>query len=213
MLVGSQAGQGPNDIAGLFFLMAAIAFLVDGAASAHRLARRREGSPSAGPLKAGAAREAEEEDAGVVEECPSRATRAFSRPSAPDRCSWRGSRRGSGSAPRSPCWRRSVPSPSASPSSAAGATGCRRSASGSAAMVITTRLLVRPEHRLRPQPVPADRQARPDQPARPGPARALPAAAPQADRVLQRPDRLDPQAHAGPARAPRAALAGDPRRW
>ena len=35
MLVGSQAGQGPNDVAGLFFLMAAIAFLVDGAASAH----------------------------------------------------------------------------------------------------------------------------------------------------------------------------------
>src|SRR5215208_5151703 len=35
MLVGSQAGQGPNDIAGLFFLMTALAFLVDGAASAH----------------------------------------------------------------------------------------------------------------------------------------------------------------------------------
>ncbi|MGA6948196.1 MAG: hypothetical protein WBZ00_10615, partial [Solirubrobacterales bacterium] len=29
MLVGSQAGQAPNDVAGLFFLMAAIAFLVD----------------------------------------------------------------------------------------------------------------------------------------------------------------------------------------
>src|SRR3954452_17003524 len=35
MLVGSQAGQGPNDVAGLFFLMTALAFLVDGAASAH----------------------------------------------------------------------------------------------------------------------------------------------------------------------------------
>jgi hypothetical protein len=35
MMVGSQAGQGPNDAAGLFFLMAALAFLVDGAASAH----------------------------------------------------------------------------------------------------------------------------------------------------------------------------------
>jgi hypothetical protein len=35
MMVGSQAGQGPNDVAGLFFLMAALAFLVDGAASAH----------------------------------------------------------------------------------------------------------------------------------------------------------------------------------
>jgi len=36
MLVGSQAGQAPNDVAGLFFLMAALAFLVDGAASAAR---------------------------------------------------------------------------------------------------------------------------------------------------------------------------------
>jgi hypothetical protein len=35
MLVGSQAGQAPNDVMGLFFLMAAIAFLVDGAATAH----------------------------------------------------------------------------------------------------------------------------------------------------------------------------------
>ena len=44
MLVGSQAGQGPNDVAGLFFLMAAIAFLVDGAATAHsaRSARTKE---------------------------------------------------------------------------------------------------------------------------------------------------------------------------
>ena len=41
MLVGSQAGQGPNDVAGLFFLMAAIAFLIDGAATAHAL---REGA-------------------------------------------------------------------------------------------------------------------------------------------------------------------------
>ncbi len=48
MLVGSQAGQGPNDAAGLFFLMAALAFLVDGAASAHAgreaaQARREQG--------------------------------------------------------------------------------------------------------------------------------------------------------------------------
>ncbi|HEY1238876.1 MAG TPA: hypothetical protein VGE91_11100, partial [Solirubrobacterales bacterium] len=37
MMIGSQAGQGPNDVAGLFFLMAALAFLVDGAASAHAI--------------------------------------------------------------------------------------------------------------------------------------------------------------------------------
>src|SRR3954466_6976570 len=35
MLGGSPGGQGPNDIRGLFFLMTALAFLVDGAASAH----------------------------------------------------------------------------------------------------------------------------------------------------------------------------------
>ena len=40
MLVGSQAGQGPNDVAGLFFLMTALAFLVDGAASAHTEGRK-----------------------------------------------------------------------------------------------------------------------------------------------------------------------------
>ena len=48
MLVGSQAGNAPNDVAGLFFLLAAIAFLVNGAASAHAAreaaaARRTEG--------------------------------------------------------------------------------------------------------------------------------------------------------------------------
>jgi hypothetical protein len=43
MMVGSQAGQAPNDIAGLFFLMAALAFLVDGAASAHAA---REAAPA-----------------------------------------------------------------------------------------------------------------------------------------------------------------------
>jgi hypothetical protein len=46
MMVGSQAGQAPNDVAGLFFLMAALAFLVDGAASAHAA---REAASSRGP--------------------------------------------------------------------------------------------------------------------------------------------------------------------
>ncbi len=41
MLVGSQAGNAPNDIAGLFFLLAAIAFLVNGAATAGRPPRQR----------------------------------------------------------------------------------------------------------------------------------------------------------------------------
>jgi hypothetical protein len=69
MLVGSQAGQGPNDIAGLFFLMAAIAFLIDGAASAHAereaVRTRRAGVSAAGEPSAG-----ETGELGVVEDVP-----------------------------------------------------------------------------------------------------------------------------------------------
>jgi hypothetical protein len=69
MLVGSQAGQGPNDVAGLFFLMAAIAFLVDGAASAHAArdaatARRAQGGASANGAPPA------ELEPGVVEDVP-----------------------------------------------------------------------------------------------------------------------------------------------
>jgi hypothetical protein len=70
MMVGSQAGQAPNDVAGLFFLMTALAFLVDGAASAHA---RYAGPP-------GGARETRREtwnatpegelEPGVVEDVP-----------------------------------------------------------------------------------------------------------------------------------------------
>jgi hypothetical protein len=67
MLVGSQAGQGPNDIAGLFFLMAALAFLVDGAATAHA------GAPS-NAVAAGRSQEPRAEpstdEIGVVEDIP-----------------------------------------------------------------------------------------------------------------------------------------------
>ncbi|HMA27003.1 MAG TPA: hypothetical protein VKO62_05160, partial [Solirubrobacterales bacterium] len=67
MLVGSQAGQGPNDVAGLFFLMAALAFLVDGAASAHAardadLARRARSAAATGA--------SEDLEPGVVEDVP-----------------------------------------------------------------------------------------------------------------------------------------------
>ncbi len=70
MLVGSQAGQGPNDVAGLFFLMAAIAFLVDGAASAHAVrealqARRRSTATGAAEPSA-----SETGELGVVEDVP-----------------------------------------------------------------------------------------------------------------------------------------------
>ena len=65
MLVQSQAGQAPNDVAGLFFLLAALAFLVDGAATAHaRHAATPEGrarDPAAGPST---------DEIGVVEDVP-----------------------------------------------------------------------------------------------------------------------------------------------
>jgi hypothetical protein len=82
MMVGSQAGQAPNDVAGLFFLMAALAFLVDGAASAHAtreaaLARRPNAAPpppapepvaaSGNPARSGIT---DELDIGVVEDVP-----------------------------------------------------------------------------------------------------------------------------------------------
>jgi hypothetical protein len=65
MMVGSQAGQAPNDVAGLFFLMAALAFLVDGAATAH--AAREAGGTRRAPAAAG---ETGELEPGVVEDVP-----------------------------------------------------------------------------------------------------------------------------------------------
>src|SRR6266545_4198405 len=62
MLVGSQAGQAPNDVMGLFFLMAAIAFLVDGAATAHARFGPAEKNWNATPEG--------ELDPGVVEDVP-----------------------------------------------------------------------------------------------------------------------------------------------
>jgi hypothetical protein len=71
MMVGSQAGQGPNDVAGLFFLMAALAFLVDGAASAHaaRDAARARAGVGAGQQNYVATPEGNLE-VGVVEDVP-----------------------------------------------------------------------------------------------------------------------------------------------
>src|SRR4051812_4409453 len=69
MLVGSQAGQAPNDVAGLFFLMTALAFLVDGAASAHARSAARAGPRAAGDQTWNATPEGELET-GVVEDVP-----------------------------------------------------------------------------------------------------------------------------------------------
>ena len=52
MLVASQAGNAPNDIAGVFFLLALLAFLVNGAATA-RAAPALAGAPSGSRVRAG----------------------------------------------------------------------------------------------------------------------------------------------------------------
>ncbi len=71
MLVGSQAGQGPNDVAGLFFLMAAIAFLVDGAATAHAIRDAARGrGVSGGATTTAAPASGETGEMGVVEDVP-----------------------------------------------------------------------------------------------------------------------------------------------
>jgi hypothetical protein len=66
MMVGSQAGQAPNDVMGLFFLMAALAFLVDGAATAHAL---REAAKANGGTTTSSNPE-ETGEMGVVEDIP-----------------------------------------------------------------------------------------------------------------------------------------------
>ena len=105
MLVGSQAGQGPNDIAGLFFLMTALAFLVDGAASAH--AARDAAAARAATRRSRRRTRAMSWSRAWSRTSRSRETRARSRRSERGPCSWRDSRPVSGSARRSPCWRRS----------------------------------------------------------------------------------------------------------
>lgn len=75
MLVGSQAGNAPNDIAGLFFLLAVIAFLVNGAATARATPSAAGADASAKPIRDGEAGfdpKADEEhpQQGVVEDVP-----------------------------------------------------------------------------------------------------------------------------------------------
>jgi len=70
MLVGSQAGQGPNDVAGLFFLMTALAFLVDGAASAHASFAGGPRARAPGPGQTWDATPEGDLEPGVVEDVP-----------------------------------------------------------------------------------------------------------------------------------------------
>jgi hypothetical protein len=72
MMVGSQAGQAPNDVMGLFFLMAALAFLVDGAASAHAIREAARARMSGAATATGPPAPAPEEtgEMGVVEDVP-----------------------------------------------------------------------------------------------------------------------------------------------
>ena len=113
MLVGSQAGNAPNDIAGIFFLLCVIAFLVNGAATA-RAAPRIAGAVRAtrrSPRTAGRASTPRPTRStlrrGWSPTSPWRETPACSPASAPAPCCSPGSRRASASGPRSPCWRRS----------------------------------------------------------------------------------------------------------
>jgi hypothetical protein len=71
MMVGSQAGQAPNDVAGLFFLMAALAFLVDGAATAHAVREAAKARRVSGGATATAAPASDETgEMGIVEDVP-----------------------------------------------------------------------------------------------------------------------------------------------
>ena len=117
MLVGSQAGNAPNDVMGIFFLLALLAFLVNGAATARaapQIAGAAGRSASAGGLRwPRTARPASTQTPTRTiprrewsPRFPSRATRACSRGWARDRCSSPPWRRGWGSEPRSPCWPR-----------------------------------------------------------------------------------------------------------
>ncbi len=182
MLVGSQAGQGPNDVAGLFFLMAALAFLVDGAASAHARARRRAEAGLATRLRRASSSPASSRT------CRWRGIPALSRPSGLGRSSWPAWRPGLGIGTKITLLATIAASPSASRSSAAGGTGCGRSAIWLGGMVITCGFWYGRNFVYALNPVPADPQARADPPARPRPARPLSAPAALPERVLQRPD-------------------------
>jgi hypothetical protein len=81
MFVGSQAGNAPNDIAGLFFLLCVIAFLVNGAATARAAPRiagaaeppaKRPDGPLAADGEPGFDPDADEEhpQQGVIEDVP-----------------------------------------------------------------------------------------------------------------------------------------------
>ena len=194
MLVGSQAGNAPNDIAGIFFLLAVIAFLVNGAATARaapgwpaRPSRRRTGYAAArrgrgpglrpegrrGPSPGGRGR------GGPRRGRPARARRA----SGPARCSSAALAAGprdrhqdhpAGGARRAHDRDRLPGRPPALAAGAGHLAGRDADHRG---------LLVRAQHLPRGQPVPADRQARADRPAGPRPGRLLPARAAQPQRV------------------------------
>ena len=115
MIVGSQAGNAPNDIVGLFFLLALLAFLVNGAATARAAPECRGGrAASRGGADAGTAsrlrpgRPTSIPRSGVVTEVPVTGDPRVLAGSARGRSSWPALRRASASAPRSPCWPRSA---------------------------------------------------------------------------------------------------------
>ena len=215
MMVGSQAGNAPNDVAGLFFLTGGASRSWSTArrpptragrpARASRAARRRHRGP--GPIP----RRPASIQTGVVEDVP---VEGDPRALATDR------RR-----PALPGRARRRPRDRDQDHAAGRARGAhdrdRRSSAGRrhwlAALGVWLGgmrdhrgLLVRAQPRLRPQPVPPDRQARADQPSRPGPGRPLPARAPQLSEYYNDPHVWKDKFFPVLARPARTALAGDP---
>ena len=207
MLVGSQAGQGPNDVAGLFFLMAALAFLVDGAASAHAArevaaARRTEGytaTPTGARAGRGRGRPGGGGSTGSGD--GRRWTALHGRPR----------RRARGSARRSLCWPRSPPSPSASRSSAAGGTGCGRSAIWLGGMVITCGFWYGRNFVEALNPFPQIHKIGPIHLPGPDQLALYPRQPHSLSEYYNDPRVWHAQALPGPPRPARTALAGDPR--
>ena len=172
MMVGSQAGNAPNDIAGIFFLLATIAFLVNGAASAPRRVPPRGAREAAAPLEPAPESATEERrHAGVVEDVPVAGDpRALATVGAgPLFLAGLAAGLGIGTKVTLLADDRRADDRGRHPGRPA-ALAARARRSGSGAMVITSGFWYGRNIVTRPQPVPADRQARADRPA--GPARS-----------------------------------------
>ena len=183
MLVGSQAGNAPNDIAGLFFLLAVIAFLVNGAATARAAPRiagaaepppdrdmpplAEDGGPGLRPQGRRGPPPGGRRHRGPGRGRPAGARGRRGGPAVPRRRS----RPASGSGRRSPCLRRSASSRSGSPSSAGREHWLRALGIWLGGMLITAGFWYGRNLFHAVNPFPQIEKHRPDRPAR-APTRA-----------------------------------------